>query len=148
MSKEVSLFRIYLLRAFYLLFVGLGWSVWPGLIKHEGLGDPLQAVAISFWAALSALAGLGIRYPLKMLPLLLLQFLYKSIWLLAVALPLRSVGQLTGLMRPMVMGVVFDLIVIPWPYVLATCIKERGDRWRPYSSLAGSVDSKQSMVSQ
>ncbi len=32
-------------------------------------------------------------------------------------------------MRPMVMGVVFDLIVISWPYVLATCIKERGDRW-------------------
>jgi hypothetical protein len=54
------------MRFIYLAdFVVLGLSVWPGLIKHQGLGDPLQAVAISFWAALSVLAALGIRYPLR-----------------------------------------------------------------------------------
>jgi hypothetical protein len=66
MSEEVSTFRLYLMRFLYLLnFVGLGLSVWPGLIKHEGAWDPLRAVAISFWAALSALMGLGLRCPLK-----------------------------------------------------------------------------------
>jgi hypothetical protein len=30
----------------------------------------------------------------------------------------------------MVIGVVADLIVIPWPYVLATYVKQGGDRWR------------------
>ena len=148
MSKAVSLFRVYLMRVVYMrLFVGLGWPVWRGLLRHEGWSDPLQGVAISFWAALSALAGLGIRYPLKMLPLLLLQFCYKSIWLLAVWLPLRSVGQATGLLQPMLTGVVVDLIVIPWPYVFATYVRGRGERWRPHSVLARSAEANRSTVS-
>lgn len=131
MSEETSTFRLYLMRLLYLLnFVLLGLDVWPELIKHEGAWDPVRGVAFSFWAALSALSGLGLRYPLKMLPLLLLQLLYKSIWLIAVALPLRSAGVSTNLTRTMAIGVVVDLIVIPWPYVLATYVKKRGDRWR------------------
>jgi hypothetical protein len=65
-----------------------------------------------------------------MLPLLLLQLLYKFIWLIAVYLPLRSAGQSTDLTKVMVIGAVVDLIVIPWPYVLTTYVKQRGDRWR------------------
>lgn len=131
MHEDVSTFRLYLMRLLYLLnFVGLGLSVWPAILKHQGLGDPLQAVAVCFWAALSALMGLGLRYPLKMLPLSLLQILYKAIWLTAVALPLRSAGQSSNLTKPFVIGVILDLIVIPWPYVLANYVKKRGERWR------------------
>ena len=131
MSEDVSTFRLYLMRFAYLgNFVLLGLGVWPELIQHEGAWDPMHGVAFSFWAALSALSGLGLRYPLKMLALLLLQLLYKSIWLIAVYLPLRSAGQSTGLTKAMVIGVVGDLIVIPWPYVLANYVKKRGDRWR------------------
>ena len=132
-TEETSTFRLYLLRFAYLAnFAGLGLSVWPAIINHTGTWDPVKGVAFCFWAALSALAGLGIRYPLKMLPLLLLQMLYKSIWLIAVYLPLSSAGQSTGgLTKAMVGGVVMDLIVIPWPYVLAKYVRQRGDRWRP-----------------
>jgi hypothetical protein len=130
MSKEVSTLRLYLMRALYLLNFALGAFVWPDIIKHRGLSDPLQAVAISFWAALFTFSALGIRYPLKMLPLLFMQLFYKSVWLLAVALPLWLAGRSTDLTDGMVFGVVLDLIVIPWPYVLTTYVKERGDRWR------------------
>lgn len=131
MSEEVSTFRLYLLRAAYLLnFVGLGLIVWPQIINHQGTWDPLHGVAFSFWAALSTLMGLGVRYPLKMLPLLLVQLFYKSVWLIAVALPLWSDGHPTSLTRIFVIPVVVDLIVIPWPYVLANYVKLRGDRWR------------------
>jgi hypothetical protein len=131
MSEETSTFRLYLMRLLYLgNFVFLGLDVWPAIISHVGEWDPVKGVAFSFWAALSVLSGLGIRYPLKMLPLLLLQLLYKSIWLIAVYLPLRSAGVSTDLTRVMAIGVVVDLIVIPWPYVLATYVKQRGDRWR------------------
>jgi hypothetical protein len=131
MSEETSMVRLYLMRFAYLLnFVLLGLDVWRELVMHEGAWHPLKGVAFSFWAALSALSGLGLRYPLKMLPLLLLQLLYKSIWLTAVWLPLRSAGRSTDLTRAMVIGVVVDLVVIPWPYVLATYVKQRGDRWR------------------
>ena len=137
MSKEVSTLRLYLMRALYLLNFVLGIFVWPSIIKHEGLSDPLQAVAVSFWAALFTLSGLGVRYPLKMLPLLFMQLFYKSVWLIAVALPLWLAGRSTGLTGGMVIGVVLDLIVIPWPYVLANYVKERGDRWRGQARPAG-----------
>jgi hypothetical protein len=130
---DVSTVRLYLLRVLYLLLVVmLGSDVWPVLIHpHTPLG-PLEGVAYSFWAALSTLGLLGLRYPLKMLPLLMLQFFYKAVWLLAVALPLRAAGLSTGqgLTKAMVGGIVVDLIVIPWPYVVAHYLREPGDAWR------------------
>ena len=132
MSEETSTFRLYLMRLLYLLnFVMLGLQVWPAIINHVGTWDPVKGVAFSFWAALSALSCLGLRYPLKMLPLLLLQLLYKSIWVIAVALPLWSTFRSIELTKIMGLGAVVDLIVIPWPYVLATYVKNGGDRWRP-----------------
>jgi hypothetical protein len=131
MYEETSTFRLYLMRLLYLLnFVLLGSSVWPAIFNHVGAWDPVKGVAFSFWAALSALSALGLRYPLKMLPLLLLQLLYKSIWLIAVALPMWSAVHSTELAKAMVMGIPVDLIAIPWPYVLANYVKKRGDRWR------------------
>jgi hypothetical protein len=38
--SEVSTFRLYLLRATYLLiFVGLGSEIWPGIIHHAKAWD-------------------------------------------------------------------------------------------------------------
>ena len=131
MAEDTSTLRLYLMRALYLgNFVFLGLSVWPEIINHAGAWDPVKGVAFSFWAALSALSALGVRYPLKMLPLLLLQLLYKSIWLTAVALPQWSTVRSTELARVMLMGAVVDLVVIPWPYFLANYVTPRGDRWR------------------
>jgi len=130
-SQETSTLRLYLMRVIYLgNFVFLGLDVWPELIHHSGAWDPVKGVAFSFWAALSALSGLGVRYPLAMLPLMILQFLYKSIWLIAVALPMWSAGQSTSLVRIFVIAIVVELFVIPWPYVLANYVKKPGDRWR------------------
>ena len=113
------MFRLYLMRLLYVLnFVMLGLSVWPEIINHAGAWDPVKGVAFSFWAALSVLSGLGLRYPLKMLPLLLLHLLYKSIWVIAVALPLWSAFRSIELTRIMAMGAVVDLMVIPWTYVI------------------------------
>jgi hypothetical protein len=131
MRNEISTFRLYLMRLLYLLnFVLLGFDVWPAIISHKGAWDPLHGVAFSFWAALSALSGLGLRYPLRMLPLLLLQLFYKAVWLLAVALPMWSAVRSTDLAHAMAIGVIVDLVGIPWPYVLANYVKARGDRWR------------------
>ena len=131
MPTETSMVRLYLMRVLYLLnFVLLGIDVWPELIHHVGPWDPVKGVAFSFWGALSALSALGLRYPLKMVPLLLMQFVYKGIWLLAVALPMWSVVRSTGLTKAMAVGVVLDLIVIPWGYVLVSYVRQPGDRWR------------------
>lgn len=132
---EVSTFRLYLLRATYLLIlVGLGLTIWPGIIHHAIVGDPTPRVAGSLLAAVSVLAALGIRYPLQMLPLLLFELIWKSIWLIAVAFPLWSAHQIDAetweTISTCLMGWVIFPIVIPWPYVLANYLKKAGDRWR------------------
>jgi hypothetical protein len=67
-----------------------------------------------------------------------MQLFYKSVWLAAVALPLWSAGRPAAeLTDGMVVGVVLDLICIPWPYVLANFVKERGDRWVPPHGVCG-----------
>jgi hypothetical protein len=130
-SNETSVIRLYLMRLLYLMnFVLLGLDVWPAIVNHTGPWDPVRGVAFSFWAALSTLSILGLRYPLKMVPVLLLQFLYKLIWLAAVALPMWSAVRSTDLGRAMSIGAVVDFVVIPWGYVFANYVTPRGERWR------------------
>lgn len=134
MQGEVSTFRLYLMRALYLLIaVGLGSMIWPGIIHHAKPWGHMQGVANALLAALSALAAVGIRYPLQMLPLLLFELLWKAIWLLAVALPLWSANQLDAdtleTVKACLMGIVLCPLVIPWGYVLRTYVKKPGDRW-------------------
>ena len=101
--------------------------MWTEIFTHKGLWEPLPGVAFSFWAAFTALAILGLLHPLKMIPLLLVQFSYKLIWLIIVAFPLWSANQLTGssaqgLTEANSIGIVIDLLVIPWSYVLKNYI--------------------------
>lgn len=131
---QVSLLRLYALRAGYLLLiVGLGFAIWPGIIHHEKPWPLMQGVVHCMLAAMSALAILGLRYPLQMLPLLFLELAWKSIWLAVVAFPLWSAHQMDAdtleTANECLMVVIF-LIVIPWPYVFANYVTKRGDRWR------------------
>jgi hypothetical protein len=66
---------------------------------------------------------LGLRSPLKFAPLLLLQLCYKSIWLIAVILPLLIAGQFPG--HAFFLAILFasyiigDLVALPFSYILA-----------------------------
>jgi hypothetical protein len=119
----LSRFRISALRFFYaVIILLLGVQVWTEIITHQEAWQPLPAVAFSFWGALSALAILGLAHPIKMIPLLLIQFSYKLIWLIMVAYPLWAanhlvISQAQGLTKANLIGVVLDLLVIPWGYV-------------------------------
>jgi hypothetical protein len=131
---EVSAFRLALMRVGYiLLFVGLGSAEWPGLIHHEDWAFA-RGVSSSLLGALSILAGFGIRYPLQMLPVLLFEFLWKGIWLIAIALPLWFAHEMDPAARQMVItclaAVVIVPMLIPWPYVFANYVVKRGERWR------------------
>ena len=124
----VSKFRIYLLRTFYLMIVILlGIDVWSEILTRKELWQPLPGVAYSFWGAFTILAVLGLLHPLKMIPLLLVQFSYKLIWLIIVAYPLWEINQLKGssaeeMTIVMASGIIIDLVVIPWPYILKNYI--------------------------
>jgi hypothetical protein len=126
---EVSTVRLSLMRLVFLLnFVFLTLDVVPQMIHLAGRWDPLRGVAFSCWLTLALLGALGIRYPLKMVPILLFQCVYKTIWLLAIYLP--GTATATGLLPIMLGGVVVDVAVIPWSYVVSTFVRAPGDRWK------------------
>ncbi len=121
-TKKVSKFKNCAMKFVYLLtFIALGYDVWSEIINPSEVWGPYDGVVYSFWAAYATLMGLGVRYPLKMLPLLLLQLFYKSVWLLGIYLPLSLQGQLDtaseGFLMPFAIAIPLDLIAIPWKYV-------------------------------
>jgi hypothetical protein len=82
---EVTLVRLYVLRATYLLLaVGIGAMILPPLISHE---PTARGVIPSLIGAVGLLALLGLKYPLRMLPLLMFEFAWKTLWLLVFGLP-------------------------------------------------------------
>ena len=128
MTGEVSTIRLNLLRFGYLLTIVLvGSNAWPALINHEGPWNAFEGAGWCLYAAMSALAVLGLRYPLKMLPLLFHQMLYKALWLVAIGIP--TWPELPGATRAMAIGVGLDLIVIPWRHVFEHYVRAGGDRW-------------------
>lgn len=131
---EVSTFRLYLLRAAYaLVFVGLALNIWPAFFGRGWQMEHMNGVVCAVLTAVSLLAAVGLRHPLKMLPLLLFELTWKTLWLLVVALPLWRAGTLEGDFAETVfanlMGLVVFPIAIPWRYVFEHYVKAPGERW-------------------
>jgi hypothetical protein len=128
----VSLARLYMLRATYLLLVvGLGATIVPALIDHAPMA---RGVIASLLGGVWLLAFIGLKYPLQMLPLLLFEFAWKTLWLLAFGLPQWSAGQMPPTFaedfRNIVLGVILMPIVIPWGYVYRRYLRQPAARWR------------------
>jgi hypothetical protein len=132
-STGLSLSRLHLMRAGYLLMgVGLALVKWPLLpAAHDG---PLyEGLTLCLLVAMSLLAFLGLRYPVKMLPVLLFESTWKLLWLATVALPQAADGALDAATTTTVYNcalVVVILAVIPWRFVWSTYVVATGDRWR------------------
>ena len=118
----ISRWRVNLLRAaFGFMFVGLVMMVWRGIIApHEGIGHAETAMR-ALLGGVSILALIGIFRPLEMLPLMLFEFVWKAIWIVAFGLPLWRAGTLTGdfaeTMFNCLFGIVFTLVLTPWDLV-------------------------------
>lgn len=76
----------------------------------------------AIWLAIGALSVVGLRYPLRFAAVFVVQIVYKSIWLLAVALPLLAGGERTADVLPF--AIFFGLVVAcfavgtPFAYLL------------------------------
>lgn len=66
------------------------------------------------------MAALGLRYPLKMLPILLWEMVWKTTWLAVVALPRWLSGRMDAATTANTfasMFVVLVVLTVPWRYV-------------------------------
>jgi hypothetical protein len=132
-SASLPAWRLNVMRVgYFVMGVGLAVTQWPELVAHETWGLREGTVA-TMLVAMSVLALLGLRYPQRMLPILLFEVGWKLIWLGVVALPLWLDGDLTGATREQtaaVLWVVIVIAVIPWRHVASQFVMARGERWR------------------
>jgi hypothetical protein len=131
LDGEVSLVRLYILRAMYLvLVIGLGGMIVPEIVSHPLIS---RGVIASLLGAVWLLAFLGLLHPLEMLPLLMFELVWKLIWTLAYGLPQWSAGVRPPTFAEDSFNIAFGavlLFVIPWGYVWRHYVKRPGVRWR------------------
>ena len=128
----MTIARLYVLRATYLLLiVGLGTLIGPSLINPAPMA---RGVIASLLGGVGLLALIGLKYPLQMLPLLMFEFAWKTLWLLAFGIPQWSAGQMpatfTEDFQNIAFGVILMPIVMPWGYVYRHYIRQPAARWR------------------
>ena len=120
------------LKAMYIVTIlaagalGLGIVLAPELIKarlHTTCDVIPYGTLGAVWLAMGIIAIFGLRDPLKFVPLLLLQLIYKVVWIASVFVPLWMTGTFPE--RHIVTAVLFgliiagDLIAIPFRYLFA-----------------------------
>jgi hypothetical protein len=84
--------------------------------------DPIvYGITGSVFLAFGLISVLGLRSPLKFVPILLLQLCYKSIWIVGVILPMLVLGDFPsyGILSLVIFltYIVGDLLAIPFSYV-------------------------------
>ncbi len=133
-TGTVALWRLYTLRVTYLvLAAGIGLTFLPSVLQHTPEFAASRGIQFSLLAGLGLTAVLGLRYPVKMIPLLLFELIWKAIYLAFFALPLWRAHQITDDIASDIFSVAMVLIfvpLIPWGYVFREFLMKRGDRWQ------------------
>jgi len=119
--------NIYLLRLlFTLMFLFLSYDSWRHIFNHTGPWDSVNAAAWCMWGSYSIISFIGIIRPLKMLPIVLFEIVYKVAWLIVVAYPLWVKSELIGSpvegTARIFIWVIFPIVAMPWRYFFRTYI--------------------------
>ena len=132
-EHEVSLVRMYALRAVYLFFAVDGFLVTLPLLLAHSPGE--RGLFLGVKGGLWLMGLIGLRYPLGMLPVLLFELWWKLVWLCFIGLPQYFTG--TGsprLNEDLFLAGLLPLLLapalIPWGYVWRHFVKAPAERWR------------------
>jgi hypothetical protein len=133
-TEELPLWRLHAMRVGY-AFMGVGLAVvkWPLVINYDQSLPLYEGIVAVLLTAMSLLAFLGLRYPVRLLPILIFECLWKVIWLGVVALPAVAAGSVDTAMSKVIVNcslVVPILAVVPWGYVWRHYVVAKGGRWR------------------
>ena len=125
--EGVPRINIYLLRIlFTLMFVFVTYDSWSHIINHKGPWENANAAAWCMWGAYSIMSIIGVFRPLKMLPIVLFEIIYKVAWLAVVAYPLWAKNELIGSpaegMAKVFIWVILPIVAMPWGYFFRTYI--------------------------
>ena len=133
-QSVIPVWRLNLLRLFYLLIaIGMGIGIWEQLLTATPDWPVIRGVAKAMLGALALLCLLGLRYPLQMLPLLVYECAWKTVWLLLIALPAWQSGAMTADQRQTFyecIGVIVLYVALPWSYIWRNWVVAPAEAWR------------------
>ncbi len=136
---ELPLYRLNLMRVGYAVMgFGLVAVKWPLLVTHPDPWPLYEGVETCLLVGMSVLALLGLRYPVRLLPILLFECAWKIIWLSVVAAPQLAAGTMDAATRGVMVNCLVGVIVfavVPWRYVWQEYVAAKGDPWRRPASL-------------
>lgn len=122
----IAPWRIHCIRFLFLLMATfMGYFVWYNLLFQSADVPVPQTLARSLLAALALLSLLGVRYPIQMLPLMLYEVAWKTIWLLFIAFRAWLAGKWTPEIENLFhecIGIILAYVFMPWRYVWARYI--------------------------
>ena len=131
---DLPLWRLNAMRVAYAVMgVGLAIVKWPLVIGYDSSTPLFEGVVHILLTAMGLLALLGLRYPMRLLPILLFEALWKLLWFAVVALPAVVAGEVDAAMSEVIFScslVVIVLAVTPWGYVWQRYVLAKGDPWR------------------
>ena len=133
-SVDVSTFRLNILRAYYALMAfGTAALFWPSLVQHSAQWGIDNGAQYALLAALTPFSLLGLRYPLKMLPIILYEFTWKAMWFVFVVAQLYASDRMTELVWSNAIAcsiaIILTPVVMPWRFFWQHYVKEAGERW-------------------
>ena len=125
----VAMWRINAMRFLFLLMaVVMGvMGVWPQLLFESADWDVMRGLAKSMLAALALMSVLGVRYPLQMLPLMLYEIAWKTVWMILIAGRAWIAGKWTPDIERLFfecIGIVIAYFIVPWRYVWVRYVKQ------------------------
>jgi hypothetical protein len=133
-SSSLPTYRVNIMRGGYaMMAIGLAIIKWPIILGDVGSRPVYEGVVAALLTAMSLLAFLGLRYPVRLLPLLIFETAWKLIWLAAVGIPHLVAGDLSSTMSSVLLNcslVVVIIAVTPWDYVWKQYVRSPGDPWR------------------
>src|SRR5690349_2068917 len=112
---------------------GLVAVKWPLLVTHPDPWPLLEGVTTCILVALSVLAFLGLRYPVRLLPILLFECAWKILGVSAEAVPQLTACTMDAATRTVFVNCLVGVIVfavVPWRHVWQQFVTAKGDRWR------------------
>ena len=133
-DQELTVRRMNVMRLGYALMgIGLALVKWPIVVQDVRSLPVMEGVVACLLTGMSLLALLGLRYPVRMLPILLFEVAWKVIWVGTVAIPHLIANDLSTEARGVLINctvVVAIVAVIPWRYTWRRYARTPGDAWR------------------
>lgn len=124
----VALWRVNAMRFLFLLMaLVMGGFVWSQLLFESADWPVMRGLAKSMLAALALMSLIGVRYPMQMLPLMLYEIAWKTVWLTLIAGRAWMSGKWTPEIESLFIdciGIVIAYFIVPWRYVWARYVAQ------------------------